>query len=227
MAEQLNHDTGLDFRPASNTFEAMANRDAAVEVSGALKTVAVSLSNIANNIRWLASGPRCGIGEIKIPELQPGSSIMPGKVNPVIPEAVMMVGAQVVGNDATIAWANALGSNFDLNVMMPVIAYNLLQSIDLLTGAAKHLAEKCVDAEKHLGGKSVARSDRDRGRRVALPRPDRAEPGHVHGPRPPDRLRRGGGGGEGGVQGRHQCPAGRARTGRRHVRSRRSSRASA
>ena len=98
----------------------MANRDAAVEASGALKTVAISLSNIANNIRWLASGPRCGIGEIKIPELQPGSSIMPGKVNPVIPEAVMMVAAQVVGNDATIAWANALGSNFDLNVMMPV-----------------------------------------------------------------------------------------------------------
>jgi fumarate hydratase, class II len=155
MAEQLNHDTGLDFRPASNTFEAMANRDAAVEVSGALKAVAISLSNIANNIRWLASGPRCGIGEIKIPELQPGSSIMPGKVNPVIPEAVMMVGAQVVGNDATIAWANALGSNFDLNVMMPVIAYNLLQSIDILTNAAKHLAEKCVDAEKHLGGKKV------------------------------------------------------------------------
>ncbi len=154
MAEQLNHDTGLDFRPASNTFESMANRDAAVEVSGALKTVAISLSNVANNIRWLASGPRCGIGEIKIPELQPGSSIMPGKVNPVIPEAVMMVGAQVVGNDATIAWANALGSNFDLNVMMPVIAYNLLQSIDILTNAAKHLAEKCVDAEKHLGGKA-------------------------------------------------------------------------
>ena len=155
MAEQLNHDTGLDFRKALNTFEAMANRDAAVEVSGALKTVAISLSNVANNIRWLASGPRCGVGEIKIPELQPGSSIMPGKVNPVIPEAVMMVGAQVVGNDATIAWANALGSNFDLNVMMPVIAYNLLQSIDVLTNAAKHLADKCIDAEKHLSGKDV------------------------------------------------------------------------
>ncbi|WP_435005989.1 class II fumarate hydratase [Tundrisphaera lichenicola] len=155
MASQLGLDTGLEFRPASNCFEAMANRDAAVEVSGALKTVAVSLSNIANNIRWLASGPRCGIGEIKIPELQPGSSIMPAKVNPVIPEAVMMAAAQVVGNDATIAWANALGSNFDLNVMMPVIAYNLLQSIDLLAGASKHLAEKCVDAEKHLSGKKV------------------------------------------------------------------------
>ncbi|WP_435015300.1 class II fumarate hydratase [Tundrisphaera sp. TA3] len=155
MAAELGKDTGLEFRPASNCFEAMANRDAAVEVSGALKTVAISLSNIANNIRWLASGPRCGIGEIKIPELQPGSSIMPGKVNPVIPEAVMMVAAQVVGNDATIAWANALGSNFDLNVMMPVIAFNLLQSIEILSNAAKHLAEKCVDAEKHLAGKAV------------------------------------------------------------------------
>ncbi len=144
MAAKLSQDTGLAFRPAANTFEAMANRDAAVEASGALKTIAISLSNIANNIRWLASGPRCGIGEIRIPELQPGSSIMPGKVNPVIPEAVMMVAAQVVGNDATIAWADALGSNFDLNVMMPVIAYNLLQSIDLLTNAAEHLAEKCV-----------------------------------------------------------------------------------
>jgi fumarate hydratase class II len=144
MTAHLAQETGLAFRPAANTFEAMANRDAAVEVSGALKTVAISLSNIANNIRWLASGPRCGIGEVRIPELQPGSSIMPGKVNPVIPEAVMMVAAKVVGNDATIAWANALGSNFELNVQMPVIAYNLLQSIALLTNAAHHLAEKCV-----------------------------------------------------------------------------------
>ena len=151
-------------------FEAMANRDAAVEASGALKTVAVSLSNIANNIRWLASGPRCGIGEIRIPELQPGSSIMPGKVNPVIPEAVMMVAAQVVGNDATIAWANALGSNFDLNVMMPVIAYNLLQSIDLLTNAAaEHLADKCVDAGRFLAGQKVEGVVADRGRRRPLP----------------------------------------------------------
>jgi fumarate hydratase class II len=155
VAAYLSQDTGLPFRPAANCFEAMANRDAAVEASGTLKTVAISLSNIANNIRWLASGPRCGIGEIKIPELQPGSSIMPGKVNPVIPEAVMMVAAQVVGNDATIAWANALGSNFDLNVMMPVLAYNLLQSIDLLTSAAQHLADKCIDATRHLAGKKV------------------------------------------------------------------------
>jgi fumarate hydratase class II len=153
MTALLSQDTGLNFRPAANCFEAMANRDAAVEASGALRTVAVSLSNIANNIRWLASGPRCGLGEIRIPELQPGSSIMPGKINPVIPEAVLMVAAEVVGNDATIAWANALGSNFDLNVMMPVIAANLLQSIDLLAKATQHLAEKCVagleaDAER-------------------------------------------------------------------------------
>ncbi len=152
MAAQLSQDTGVEFRPAGNSFEALANRDAAVEASGTLKTVAVSLSNIANNLRWLASGPRCGIAEIRIPELQPGSSIMPAKVNPVILEAVMMVAAQVVGNDATITWANALGSNFDLNVMMPVIAYNLLQSIDLLTNAAQHLAEKCIDATVFLVG---------------------------------------------------------------------------
>ncbi len=156
MAALLSPETGLGFRPAANGFEAMAHRDAAVEASGALKTIAVSLSNIANNLRWLASGPRCGIGEIQIPELQPGSSIMPGKVNPVILEAVMMVAAQVVGNDATIAWANALGSNFDLNVMMPVIAYNLLQSIDLLTNAAQHLADKCLDATRHLASKKTA-----------------------------------------------------------------------
>jgi fumarate hydratase class II len=155
MAAALGRETGLPFRPASNSFEAMAQRDAAVEVSGALRTVAVSLSIIANNLRFLGSGPRCGIGEIRIPELQPGSSIMPGKVNPVIPEAVMMVAARVVGNDATIAWANALGSNFDLSVMMPVIAQALLESIEILTGAADHLAAKCVDAEKFLAGQKV------------------------------------------------------------------------
>ena len=155
MAAALSEETGLSLQPASNAFESMAQRDAAVEASGALKTVAVSLSCIANNIRLLGSGPRCGIGEIKIPELQPGSSIMPGKVNPVIPEAVMMVAAQVIGNDATITWANALGSNFDLNVMMPVIAYNLLQSIDLLCAAADHLAAKCIDAERFLAGQKA------------------------------------------------------------------------
>jgi fumarate hydratase class II len=146
VAERLGQELKWPFRRAGNPFEAMANRDAAVEASGSLRAVAVSLSNIANNLRWLASGPRCGIGEIRIPELQPGSSIMPGKVNPVIPEAVMMAAARVVGNDATIAWANALGSNFDLNVMMPVIAFSLLESIELLIGAADHLATRCVDA---------------------------------------------------------------------------------
>ena len=170
MAAQLAKETGLPFRPAANTFEAMHNRDAAVEASAALKVVAVSLSNIANNVRWLASGPRCGIGEIRIPELQPGSSIMPGKVNPVIPEAVMMAAAQVVGNDATIGWANALGSNFDLNVQMPVIAYNLLQSIDLLANAATHLCEKCVTvvegvkAAKDVLGNEVRGIEADEGR---------------------------------------------------------------
>jgi fumarate hydratase, class II len=136
--------TGCPFVPAPNRFEAMAGKDAAVETSGALKTIAVSLTKIANDIRWLASGPRCGIGEISIPSLQPGSSIMPGKVNPVIPEAVLMVAAQVVGNDATITLAGMSG-HFDLNVMMPLIAYDLLESILILANASRLLAEKCVD----------------------------------------------------------------------------------
>jgi fumarate hydratase class II len=135
---------GLPFTAAPNRFEAMAAKDAAVETSGALKTIAASLTKIANDIRWLASGPRCGIGEIAIPSLQPGSSIMPGKVNPVIPEAVLMVAAQVVGNDATITIAG-MGGNFELNVMMPVIAYNLLQSIAILASASRLLAERCVE----------------------------------------------------------------------------------
>ena len=145
---------------------------------------------------------------------------MPGKVNPVIPEAVMMVAAQVVGNDATIAWADALGSNFDLNVMMPVIAYNLLQSIDLLTNAAQHLADKCVEAEKFLSGQrvdGVVRIEADAERCQEL---DRAEPGDVHGPGPPDRLRQRGGDRQAGLQGRDLRPrrrpgAGRARPPRR------------
>jgi fumarate hydratase class II len=141
---RLAHRLGQPFVPASNRFEAMASKDAAVETSGALKTIATSLFKIANDIRWLASGPRCGIGEISIPSLQPGSSIMPGKVNPVIPESVLMVAAQVVGNDATITLAGMNG-NFDLNVMMPVIAYDLLQSVSLLANAARLLAERCVD----------------------------------------------------------------------------------
>lgn len=135
--------TGIGFREAQNHFEAQGARDAAVEVSGALRTVAVSLAKIANDIRWLGSGPRCGLGEIIIPALQPGSSIMPGKVNPVIPEAVIQAAAQIVGNDATIALCGMSG-NFELNAMLPLIAYNLLQSIDLLAAAARTFAEMCI-----------------------------------------------------------------------------------
>jgi fumarate hydratase class II len=130
--------------PAPHTFEAPAAKAACVETSGALKTIAVSLTKIANDVRWLASGPRCGIGEIEIPSLQPGSSIMPGKVNPVVPESVLMVAAQVIGNDATIA-LGGLSGNFELNVMMPVIAYNLLQSIEILAAASRMFAETCID----------------------------------------------------------------------------------
>jgi fumarate hydratase class II len=139
----ISRETGIEFRKARNPFEAQAARDAAVEASGALKTVAVSLVKIANDLRWLGSGPRCGIGEITLPSLQPGSSIMPGKVNPVIPEAVLQAAAQVIGNDATITFCGQAG-NFELNVMLPVLAYNLLQSIGLLADAAAVLAEKCV-----------------------------------------------------------------------------------
>lgn len=133
----------LDFKEAKNHFEAQGAQDAAVETSGALKTIAVSLVKISNDIRWLASGPRCGFGEISIPSLQPGSSIMPGKINPVIPEAVIQVAAQVMGNDTTIMLGGQSG-NFELNVMLPVIAYNLLQSINLLSSSAQLFAEKCI-----------------------------------------------------------------------------------
>jgi fumarate hydratase class II len=136
--------TNIPFREAANHFEAQAAQDTAVETSGILKTLAVSLVKIANDIRWLASGPRCGIGEINLPALQPGSSIMPGKVNPVIPEAVIQVAAQVMGNDTTIMMAGQAG-NFELNVMLPVLAYNLMQSIELLASAAAVFAGKCID----------------------------------------------------------------------------------
>jgi fumarate hydratase, class II len=139
------HKTGLDFVEAKNHFESQGAKDAIVECSGFLKTIAISLSKIANDIRWLASGPRCGIGEISIPATQPGSSIMPGKVNPVMSEMMLQVAAQVVGNDAAIAFAGSgLGSTFELNVMMPVMAYNLLQSIDLLSQAARVFADRTV-----------------------------------------------------------------------------------
>ncbi|MGH7214575.1 MAG: class II fumarate hydratase [Tepidisphaeraceae bacterium] len=137
--------TGIDFVEAVNHFEAQAAKDGIVEASGQLKTIAISLSKIANDVRWLASGPRCGIGEIGIPATQPGSSIMPGKVNPVMSEMVLQVAAQVVGNDATIAFAGSgLGSTFELNVMMPVMAYNVLQSIELLGRAARVFADRTV-----------------------------------------------------------------------------------
>lgn len=135
--------TGHLFRRADNAFEAMQNRDASVELSGAMRTIAVGLMKIANDLRLLTSGPRTGLNEIELPATQPGSSIMPGKVNPVIPEAVNMVAAHIIGNDTAITIAGMNG-NLDLNVMMPVIAHNLLESIDLLGSAAKVLAEKCV-----------------------------------------------------------------------------------
>jgi fumarate hydratase class II len=140
---KINEMTGLTFREAENHFEAQGAKDALVEASSALKTIAVSLMKIANDIRWLGSGPRCGIGEILLPEVQPGSSIMPGKVNPVIPEALCQVAAQVIGNDAAIV-IGGMSGNFELNVMMPVIAHNLLQSISLLTNASLLFAQKCV-----------------------------------------------------------------------------------
>jgi len=137
-------ETGCPFVEAKNHFEAQAAQDAAVETSAVLKTVAVSLTKIANDIRWLASGPRCGIGEIVLPDLQPGSSIMPGKVNPVMPEVILQVAAQVVGNDAAITIGGQAG-NFELNTMLPLIAYNLLQSIEILASAVNVFTEKCVD----------------------------------------------------------------------------------
>ena len=142
-AKYLSTKTGLDLKPSQNYFESLSSQDAAVELSGQLKTVAVSLMKIANDLRWMNSGPLAGLGEISLPALQPGSSIMPGKVNPVIPEAVAMVVAQVIGNDATITIAGQSG-NFQLNVMLPVIAYNLTQSIELLSNAARVLADSAI-----------------------------------------------------------------------------------
>ncbi|MEE8367578.1 MAG: class II fumarate hydratase, partial [Thermoanaerobaculia bacterium] len=143
VIERLAERTGHPFVPAPNKFEALAAKDAVVETSGMLKTVAVSLTKIANDIRWLGSGPRCGIGEISLPSLQPGSSIMPGKVNPVIPESVLMVAAQVQGNDVAIN-IGGLSGVFELNVMMPIMAHNLLQSIGILAAASRLLAELTV-----------------------------------------------------------------------------------
>jgi fumarate hydratase class II len=143
VIRHLEHRTGIAFFEAKNHFEAQGGKDAVVEASGQLKTIATSLFKIANDIRWLGSGPRCGIGEIQLPATQPGSSIMPGKVNPVMCESMMMVCAQVFGNDNCITWAGANG-NFELNVMMPVMAHNLLESIRLLSNVIDVFAEKCV-----------------------------------------------------------------------------------
>ena len=145
---ELRKRTGLEYCEAKNHFEAQAAKDALLEVSGELRTVACSLAKIANDIRWLGSGPRCGLGELHLPEVQPGSSIMPGKVNPVIAESLLMVVAQVVGNDAATSFAAHLGSNFQLNVMMPVMAHNLLQSVELLAKSAENFSRRCVDGLK-------------------------------------------------------------------------------
>ena len=149
----------LPLREAPNHFEAQAARDACLEASGALKTVAVSLIKIANDIRWLGSGPRLGLGELKLPATQPGSSIMPGKVNPVMCEMVMQVGAQVIGNDAVVTFSAASG-NFELNTMMPVMAHNLLQAIELLANASRVFARRCVEGLEADAGRCQGNIER-------------------------------------------------------------------
>ena len=144
VIEELVAVTGQEFTEARDHFEAQGTRDSLVELSGVLRTIAVGVTKICNDLRWMSSGPTTGLAEIHLPDLQPGSSIMPGKVNPVLPEATLMVCAQVVGNDATVAWAGASG-NFELNVMLPVIARNVLESIRLLSTSSTLLAERCVD----------------------------------------------------------------------------------
>jgi fumarate hydratase class II len=144
VIERLASSTGLPLTEARDHFEAQSARDGLVETSGQLRTIAISLYKIVNDLRWMGSGPRAGLSEIRLPDLQPGSSIMPGKVNPVVPEAVAMVCAQVVGNDAAIAWGGGSGS-FELNVMLPVMGRNILESITLLANASRLLADRCVD----------------------------------------------------------------------------------
>jgi len=155
VIDLLREDTGLPLTEARNHFEAQGARDGLVELSGALRTIAVSLTKICNDLRWMGSGPNTGLAEIALPDLQPGSSIMPGKVNPVIPEAVLMVASRVVGNDATIAWSGASGA-FELNVQIPVMAQAVLESIRLLANACRLLADRTVDG-------IVANVDRARG----------------------------------------------------------------
>jgi fumarate hydratase class II len=158
--QHLSKLTGLKFREAADHFEAQGGKDAIVEASGVLKTIAVSLTKIANDIRWLGSGPRCGIGEIQLPETQPGSSIMPGKVNPVIAESVLMAAAQVIGNDLVVTIGGQAGV-FELNVMMPVMAHNVLESIRLLAASANNFADRCVsgiEANKERCNEMVEKS---------------------------------------------------------------------
>ena len=147
VCEKLSEDLQIPITETTNHFQAQSTLDNIVDASGSMKTIAVSLMKISNDIRWMGSGPRGGFGEIELPEVQPGSSIMPGKVNPVIPESVCQVAAKVIGNDMSVAVAGQSG-NFEINVMMPVAAYNLLQSIDLLANASKNLAVQCVDGLK-------------------------------------------------------------------------------
>ena len=147
VCKRLSRSLGVEIKETENHFQAQSTLDNVVESSGSMKTIAVSLMKIANDIRWMGSGPRGGFGEIELPEVQPGSSIMPGKINPVIPESVCQVSAQVIGNDATVSIAGQSG-NFEINVMMPVAAYNFLQSIELLARASGNLADQCVDGLK-------------------------------------------------------------------------------
>ena len=152
MRAKLVEETGLPIAPPADPFEAQAARDGLVEASGALKVVAVSLTKIAQDLAWMGSGPRAGIGELFLPELQKGSSIMPGKVNPVMPEVVLQVSAQVIGNDTAIT-VGGMGGHFELNVYIPLMARNLLDSIGLLAAASELFAEKCVEGiEPNLEG---------------------------------------------------------------------------
>ncbi|MEU4108813.1 class II fumarate hydratase [Streptomyces sp. NPDC027717] len=166
VIEEVARVTGLPFTEARDHFEAQGARDGIVETSGQLRTIAVGLTKIANDLRWMSSGPRTGLAEIRLPDLQPGSSIMPGKVNPVVPEAVLMVAAQVVGNDATIATAGAAG-NFELNVMLPVMAKNVLESVRLLANASRLLADRTIDG---------ITADRERAREYAESSPSVVTP---------------------------------------------------
>ncbi|MFF9000910.1 class II fumarate hydratase [Streptomyces achromogenes] len=166
VIEEVARVTGLPLTEARDHFEAQGARDGIVETSGQLRTIAVGLTKIANDLRWMSSGPRTGLAEIRLPDLQPGSSIMPGKVNPVVPEAVLMVAAQVIGNDATITTAGAAG-NFELNVMLPVLAKNVLESIRLLANVSRLLADRTIDG---------ITADRERAREYAESSPSVVTP---------------------------------------------------